>query len=277
MKYIFSQVAYKGKMRLFISSVLILTAFMIFSEKFSDMSITLFEFMLLMLSDKFIVLFIFTIIFVLLIPIGSVSSWDMLVLSRMDIKKWHINLSTIIMINAIFYVVLSFLLLFVIGILKNYHIGFTWSGSISTDYIYNIDGFDPAGTPFILLIHNGTSPLLTVIISIMLLIFRCTLFGMISLLITMLTNKQIVGGIAAILIGYFDVFSSNIFGIFKTGLFPYEHSIVTSILEFRMPFGISVMYWIILIGLMVVGGLISADITVEKHITRTRAEGERNE
>lgn len=274
MKYILSQVAYKGKMRLFISSALILTAFIIFSEKFSDMSITLFEFMMLMLSDKFIVLFVFTIIFVLLIPNGLFSNWDMLVLSRMDIKKWHINQCTIIMINAIFYVVLSFLLLFIVGILKNYHIGFTWSGSIATNYIYNIDGFDPAGTPFILLIHNGTSPLLTVIFSIMLLIFRCALFGMISLLITMLTNKQIVGGLAAILIGYFDVFSSNIFGIFKTGLFPYEHSIMTSILEFRVPFSISVMYWLMLIGLMVVGGLISVDITVEKHITRIRTEAE---
>ena len=163
------------------------------------------------------------------------------------------------------------MILLITGTVYGFSFSTDWSDSYSYSHeIIFIDAFDPSGHPFAGLIQNQTSPIIGLVMALFYLVCRCSVFGLIMLLINLITHQVILGFSIAITINYLEANFYKITGIRNLGIMPFEHSIITLISGQRPAIALSLLYWTAFISLLVFLSYLWIDGAVEKLFLNVR-------
>lgn len=211
--------------------------------------ISVYEAVLLVLSDKLMLATAFTLPVLLLVSnVFNFRRYELQIMLRLGSTKrwfWANVLSSSVLV--LIYIVGLLSVFAAVGILHGMSFGNHWSKAASTQQLNPIGGFDYTGLPFIILVYKNVKPLTAMLMAIPLILFRFVFYLEIQALSSHLCRQRSIGQIITIVLNYFDVFFYNIFFDMRINILPHEQTIVTCIDGYRLPYLISLLYWILLL------------------------------
>lgn len=212
-------------------------------------NISVYEAVLLILSDKLMLATAFTLPVLLLVSnVFNFSRYELQIMLRQESAKRWFEANVLSSSILVLIYIIGLLSVFVaVGILHGMSFGNNWSRAASTQQLNPIGGFDYTGLPFIILVYKNVKPLTAILMELPLIFFRFVFYLEIQALFCHLSKQRSIGQIITIALNYFDVFFYNIFFDMRINILPHEQTIVTCIDGYRLPYFISLLYWILLL------------------------------
>lgn len=239
---------------IFKTVIVTITLFLValFIQDYYDPSIiSIWEYALMLIDNRILMLVIFTFLpFVLTRSTIETIPYDMHIAIKLKgINAWYYTRIICLVLFSVLFVLLAGVCIICVSALS----GFSPISSWEESYFFygqavRADSFDQIGNPFILLIRNGTSPVQSFYIALLPLSFRISFYNIVLFICSNTPKGTVLGILGVGAFAWIEVYIYAILCIQKPwGILPFEHSLISSINAYRLPFAFSVIYWLALL------------------------------
>lgn len=236
---------------------------------YADTKMTIFEFFLLMASDR-LVLALFITIPILIINnnLCKMNYFEMQAIIRYKTYgKWFANKIIQLFSNTVIWIILILAITMLLGGFFGFKYTFYWEDSYSiSNHLMLIDNINETGYPFYYLVQYDLSPVICIIMQTLFLICRCFLYSIVLLIINFMFNKATMGLIITIMINWLEINFNNIILHPYYGFLPFERMIMVTINGEPPNFLLSCFYWVMLISASIIIGQLINNRMVETTI-----------